>query len=50
MAGVAEGGELLISEPVAAAVDLDTAGLERREVSQKGKSAPIAVWVERLRQ
>ena len=46
MAGVAGAGELLISEPVAAALDLDTAGLERREVSLKGKAAPIGVWVE----
>jgi adenylate cyclase len=46
MAGVAAAGELLISEPVAAAVDLDFAGLEHREVSLKGKSAPIDVWVE----
>jgi adenylate cyclase len=46
MAGVATAGELLISEPVATAADVDTAGLERREVSLRGKSAPIGVWVE----
>lgn len=46
MAGVAEAGELLISEPVAAVLDLDTAGLERRDVSLKGKAMPIGVWVE----
>lgn len=46
MAGVAGAGELLISDPVATAVDLDTADLELREVSLKGKAAPIDVWAE----
>lgn len=46
MAGVAAAGELLISEPLAVAADLETAGLEQRHVAVKGKSAPISVWVE----
>lgn len=46
MAGVAGAGELLISEQVATAVELDTDDLEHREVALKGKAAPLLVWVE----
>ena len=42
--GAAGGGEVLVSEPVRAALDPATPLGERREVVAKGKEAPIAVY------
>ena len=38
-------GELIISEAMAVATGIDTAGLERRSLSLKGKSEPLDAWI-----
>lgn len=41
-------GELVLSEEIAAAARLDTAGFERRVLDLKGKAEPFPAWVERV--
>jgi len=43
--GAADGGEVLVSEAVRAALDAATPLGERREVVAKGKEAPVAVYL-----
>lgn len=45
LAGLAGAGELLISEETRLAAELDTAGMEPRRLSLKGKEQPIDAWV-----
>jgi adenylate cyclase len=44
LAGLAGAGELLISEETRLAAELDTAGMEPRRLSLKGKEQPIDAW------
>ena len=41
-------GELVMSEEVATAAGVDTAGLERRVLELKGKTEPFPAWVEQV--
>jgi len=45
---LAPAAELLISEAAATAAHLDTTGLERRELSLKGREQGITAWAERI--
>ncbi|MCW5875445.1 MAG: adenylate/guanylate cyclase domain-containing protein [Anaerolineales bacterium] len=38
-------GEILVSETIAAHIDLDTGGLEKRRLELKGKSQAVGAWV-----
>lgn len=46
LAGLAKGGELLISEAARAAAKLPTEGLEHRQVDLKGRAEPLEVWAK----
>lgn len=48
LASQAGTGELLVSEAAATAAAWDTDGWERQELMLKGRSQPVAVWIERL--
>jgi adenylate cyclase len=48
LASLAGAGELLISEAIATLAGIDTTGLERRELELRGRSEPVAVWVEHV--
>jgi adenylate cyclase len=45
LASAAASGEILVTADAARAADLDVAGLERRDLALKGKSAPTPVFV-----
>jgi len=48
LSGKAAAGEILISQETATAADLDTSGMERRDLELKGKTAPMTVYVMKL--
>jgi adenylate cyclase len=48
LAGVAQAGEILITEAARAAAGLPTDGLEPRHLELKGRSAPVDVWLQRI--
>ncbi len=50
LASSAKGGEILISAPFAERIQLDTGMLESRQLTLKGKTEPVNVWVMDLSQ
>jgi adenylate cyclase len=49
LAAAAAAGEVFVTEAARAAAGLPTEGLEARSLELKGRSAPVDVWVERIR-
>ncbi len=45
LASAAKAGEILISEPIAEKLKLDTSNLENRQLTLKGKTEEVNVWV-----